>query len=277
MNPRYRLSEERKKQYAGVYLLEYMINRPASFDLLLSEDDSDLESILENLLVKGYVDIKDKAKYVPTQEGRAVLQGFLERYTEYLNVFDVYCALDLEAGEFAFAHYFDLRERDTWKEFLNDDRWDDLRIAVAECKKMDPIEVVFMSFIAEGRFGRDHTGWQFDLLLGSVWDEIMEICNAAIHYQELGYTDGDEEISPEQVIEDIICQGAELMIELHEKDAKLARPIEHADSNGSNIGDDAEEEYVVEEVIVEDWPVSDYYGYRDPYYLSPGWRRPWIF
>ncbi|MCP4579785.1 MAG: response regulator [Deltaproteobacteria bacterium] len=65
---------------------------------------------------------------------------------------------------------------------------------MAEFKKLDPVEIVFMSFLNEDRFGRDETGWQFDLLLGNIWDEILHICNTAIRLEDLGYeviTEGD--------------------------------------------------------------------------------------
>ncbi len=68
--------------------------------------------------------------------------------------------------------------------------------------------MIFMSFINEKRFGRDDGGkWQFDLLLGSVWDEILDICNQAINWPELGYEDDQGKVPAADVIEDIIAQG----------------------------------------------------------------------
>ena len=189
MSRPYTITEARKREYAGIYLLEYMVNRPATFPLLLGEGDAFLETILEWLLIKGYIEIQDNEKYVPAEKGRETLKNFLARYSEYLTVFDVFCAVDLEAGEFAFASYFDYETSEAFNDFLDDQRWEDLRIAVAEYKKLYPVEIVFMSFIAEKRFGRDETGWQFDLLLGSVWDEILEICNSSLAWEELGYED----------------------------------------------------------------------------------------
>ncbi len=267
----YTVSEDKKKQYAGIYVLEYMINNSMAFPLLLSGPNADLESILEWHLIKGYVDIRDKEKYVPTEKGHEVLTKFLARYSEYLNAFDIYCAVDLEAGEFAFASYFDYENASAWRAFINDERWEDLRIAVAEFKKLGPVEIVFMNFIAEKRFGRDSTGWQFDLLLGTVWDEILEICNTSIRWQDLGYEDEEGEVSGEQAIKDIITQGAELIVNLHKKEARLALPIEHEDSkDGNRI------EEVVEHVVIKEHPVDYYYDYYDPYYVSPPFRSGWM-
>ncbi|MCK5231923.1 MAG: hypothetical protein KAR13_16745, partial [Desulfobulbaceae bacterium] len=86
-------------------------------------------------------------------------------------------------------------------------------------RDMDPVEIVFMSFINENRFGRNETGWQFDLLLGTVWDEILEICNTALQLRELGWEDDQGSVRAEDVIQDIIDQGTEIMNRIHEQDA----------------------------------------------------------
>lgn len=223
----YSLTEENRKEFAGIFVLEYMVNRPKAFDVYLQENDADLEPILMWLMVKEYVEIKDEDKYVPSALGRECVVKFLERYSEFLTMYDVYSAVDLGTGEFAFEKYFDFDEKEEWREYLDDDRWEDLRIAVTELKGLNPIEIVFMSFISEKRFGRDATGWQFDLLLGTVWDEILEICSTALHIVDLGYEDDNGPVNGEDVLEDVIVQGAELMVRLLEKEDSFAPPISH--------------------------------------------------
>ncbi len=75
-----------------------------------------------------------------------------------------------------------------------------------------------MSFLNEGRFGKDDNGWQFDLLLGSVWDEILEICNTTLSVEDLGWSDDQGSVSGEDVIKDIVAQGSVLVEELHLKE-----------------------------------------------------------
>lgn len=273
MNRPYTISEARKREYAGIYLLEYMVNSPATFPLLLGDGDAFLETILEWLLIKGYVEIRDNEKYVPAENGREILKNFLARYSEYLTVFDVFCAVDLESGEFAFASYFDYEASAAFSNFLDDERWEDLRIAVAEYKQLSPVEIVFMSFIAEKRFGRDESGWQFDLLLGSVWDEILDICNSALEWKDLGYEDDEGEVTGEQVIEEVIKQGAELMIDLHKREAEMVPPIEHHEDPDK---EDDEEDYIVERVVTNDHPIDYYYPYFDPFYVSPLLLAVWL-
>ena len=268
---KFEISEERKKEFAGIFVLEYIINRPHEFSLLLEGDDKDLETILEWLLVREYVEIKNEASYIPTSKGRECLKLFLARYSEYLNIFDIYCAIDLESGTFAFSDYFKYENPVEWKKYLNDSRWEDVRIAVATRKKMDPVEIVFMSFISEGRFGKNEAGWQFDLLLGSVWNEILDICNSALTWENFGYMDEQGEISSSEVIDDIITQGAELIVELHKKEASFAtKEIKH-----DNSDEDAKEEYV-ERVEMEEYPYGYYEPYYDPFYISPLWLAVWL-
>jgi|TARA_B100001093_G_C26571962_1_gene903337 hypothetical protein len=210
----YKVSENQKKRFAGLYLLEYIINKPRAFSLFLENDESDLEPILEYLMVEEWIQIHENSKYVPTVEGRLELKSFIGRYRSYLQQFDVYSCVDLERGEFAFKFWDDFENEERWDEFLQDDRWEDLRIAVAEFLGMDPIEIVFMSFVSEDRFGRTDTGWQFDLLLGTVWNTILEVCNQSLHMDDLGYESEGRRIEGESVIRDVYMQGKLLMDDL---------------------------------------------------------------
>jgi DNA-binding PadR family transcriptional regulator len=272
MAKKYTVDDAKKQQFASIYMLTKMIENEETFPILLEGPDKDLEPIFEYMMSKGVIEIKDKKEYVPTEKGRQARLKFLKRFYDFLKHYDIYCAVDLEEGSFAFEDYFeydhdDEDDIDEWNEYLNEERWDDLRIAVAEFKKLDAVEIVFMSFINEARFGEDEDGWQFDLLLGTIWDDIVEICNSAISVDELGFEDDDgTEISGEEVITDVIKQGSELNRELKRKEAELEKEAAEED----------EDEIVEEEVVtvVESYDVYDSY-YRDPYYVSPWWYDPY--
>ena len=273
----YGVTEEEKSRFAGVYLLWRMINERESIPVYLEEDDAFLDSMVKELYQKEYVEIsEDDGQYVPTEAGRELVVRFMERYTDFLKVYDLYHSVDLEAGEFAMASYFDFDhegDESQWKAFLDDERWEDLRVAVAEYKRINPVEIVFMSSINEGRFGKgSETGWQFDLLLGTVWDAILEVCNTTLSWRDLG---------DEDVIQDVITQGTELMLSLlseeekRVKDAQALAVVEDVESNGS--GGDIVETTVIEEVV----PVVDYgyyhTWYADPFYCAPFWYDPWYW
>ena len=95
MSKKYSISEEQKKEFAGIYLLEYMINTPYSPPIFLQGNDQDLETVLEWLMANSLIEIKDDENYIPTQKGREQLKKFMARYSEYLTMFDIFCAVDL--------------------------------------------------------------------------------------------------------------------------------------------------------------------------------------
>ena len=250
MNKTYSVSEEEKKEFASAYLLERMIKGKMTFPLWLEGNDKDLEQVLEFMLTRDYVEIQND-RYVAAAKGRKVLANFSRRYTDYLKNFDVFCAVDLEEGNFAFESWLEIEDDDIWDAYLSEDRWEDLRVAVAAYKGLNPVEIVFMSFLNEQRFGDAGEGWQFDLLLGSIWDEILEICNTALTVDDLGYEGEDGPVSGKSVIEDIMKQGAELNRWLRQEE-----------------GDDDEDENASASVRI-----GQTEGYQDPDYVSPVWRK----
>jgi hypothetical protein len=264
MSKKYTISDEQKMEFAAVYLLEYMINTPYSPPIFLDGNDQDLETILEWLMAKKLIAIKDDQNYIPTEKGREHLKKWMARYSEYLTMFDIFCAVDLESGEFAFEAWHEFETDARFQNYLDDDRWDDLRVAVANYKDMNAVEIVFMNFINEHRFGRNESGWQFDLLLGSVWDEILDICEHSVQWQELGYNDEQGEVPAEAVIEDIITQGTEIMLDLLGE----RPPVE---INGKSAQIDAE--YYVDEVDPPEFDSEHYKYYLDPKYKSNNWKN----
>ena len=260
----YSISEEKKKQFASLYLLERMINKPEAFDILLENNDADLEPILEYLLGKSLIRIEKERLYVPSEQGRETIVKFTQRYQDFLRNFDIFCAVDLKEGHFAFEEYFELKDEE-WSDYLNQDIWEDLRVAVAEFKALDPVEIVFMSFIHEERFGFDEkSGWQFDLLLGSVWDEILSICNSALTVRDLAYHDGDKKITGEDVIKDVITQGAKLNHHLWQRE-------DHFQNRYDNNDDSNNADRYVNPVRGEPQETVVYQHYYNPFYISPVW------
>ncbi len=263
------VSDEQKLRFAGIFLLEYMINHPRIFQLWLEDEDSDLEPILEWLLTKEWIQIREAKDYIPTEEGRNVIKRFMERYARFVYFFDVFSGVDLGSGEFAFERYFEILEPDEWQAYLHQERFEDVRIAIAEHLGIDAVEIVFMSFIREDRFGRDATGWQFDLLLGSVWDEILDVCNSATDVSELGYQDGDCWIDGATVAEDILQQGGALLGKL------LARAEVELKGTSPSHGGGKESERVV--APVEFPPASDFNfaNYIEPANRDRFWDDNW--
>lgn len=234
-------SEEKAQQFAMVYLLD-QLSDGASIPIMLNADYSFLEPLIAEMLSRGLIEINDQ-HYQLADKGEEVLQRFALRYQEFINFYDIFCAVDLEKKEFAFTHYYDFTTDEEWASYLHEDRWEDIRLAVARIKGIDIYEMVFMSFISEDLFGADENGWQFDLMLGTIWDEIREICDKALR---------PEQICQEKLIE-LIRSGSQMLTQLLEEDRQMQE-------------DESDEDY---EVVIE-----EYQAYHDPYYLSPFWRIP---
>ena len=243
------LTDNNKKTFKAIILLNEMINGTHKFQTVANGDDSVLEPLFIELISKGYVQTSG-INYQVTNSGQQVFDTFMKRYTEYLKVYDVFSFVDLEKGEFAFARYYDFDTDEAWADFTNDERFDDLRIAVAMFKKLDPAEIVFMSFINENRFDTSSNGWQMDLISDNEWAEIENICATAIKPEDLG----------DDAMEDMVGQGSELMISL----MKQEQERQEEDNNYNDGGD----------TIIEEETVEYYEPYYDPFYVSPIWLVP---
>jgi hypothetical protein len=247
------ITDNNKKTFKAIILLDEMINGKHRFQTVANGDDSVLEPLFIELMANGYVQTSGM-NYQATPKGQEVFDTFMKRYTEYLKVYDIYSYVDLEKGEFAFARYFDFETDEAWNDFTNNERFDDLRIAVALFKKIDPAEIVFMSYINENRFDTSATGWQMDLVSDNSWNEIEDICKTAIKPEEVG----------DDAMVDMIGQGSDLMMKL------LQQEKEQNETNASNNGSN-------QDTIVEEETVAYYEPYYDPYYVSPIWFTPLFF
>ena len=194
----------------------------------------------------------------------------MQRYKEYLTIFDVFCAVDLDEGSFGFEKLFDYSE-EIFLNFINEDRFVDLRVTVCEFKKMQTLtiyEIVFISFLLEKRFRepRDRSNilgtdsWQYQCYSGAIFEEIVAICNGSPHFNELGYQDDQGEVSGQDVLCDVVEQGTQLA-------RKIAQKLHEQEQNKSDLDDDHKPE-VVETHHYEPEYYSPYY---DPYYRSPIW------
>ena len=252
------ISEEQRKEYAAGFLLDLMLNGGRRYSVVLEGANGDLESLLVFMMAKGYVDLDKENYYVSTQKGSEKLENLKQRYDEYLAHFDLFCAVDLEQGEFAFEKIFELDD-EQWDSFINQERFVDLRIAVAWFKKINPTDFVFLSFLKEGRFDTEHRNWQFDLLSGLIWEQVEEIIATAIQVEDLSYqTQTGETIYGEAVIEDIIRQGAKLSEKLYVEEEHLR----HENSEFPNDYYDEDQ---------ESNPVVSHQSYYDPFFVSPLW------
>ncbi len=253
------ISDANKKTFKAIILLDEMITYNRQFKTVAYDDDKLLEPLFVEMMAKGYLTTSGMY-YTPTANGKSTFDIFIKRFNEYLKLYDIFSFVDLTAGEFAFARFFDFTTDTEWDNYKSDPRFEDLRIAVALFKKMDPAEIVFLSFINEKRFDTSLTGWQMDLLSDAVWNEIEAICTAALKPEQLGTPD---------VIEDIVRQGTDLMMNLLKEEVNQRK-----EEATQNLQNNTQGEYT-EETVVEEYETVEYYQpYYDPFYISPIWLVP---
>lgn len=203
------IESSQRIQLCSLYVLQLLVENTADFPVPLAADQRFLAAVLDWLESRDYVTMQDHC-YVPTSRGQDVLSHFLQRYQRFLAEMDVYCAVDLAEGEFAFSSYEQFPTQPAWESFLAQDRWADVRIAMCEWKGKDPVEAVFVNFIEQGTFGLERNGWDYESFLGNVWEEIAQVAYGAVRLQDLAYEADGAFISATQVAQDIYAQGQEI-------------------------------------------------------------------
>ena len=260
---RYNLLEKDRVGYISLVILNEIIQFQHYFPVNLTGDDIFLSRNLEILRDNGLLSVKN-GEYIPTEKGRNELVSFYNKYYEFVKLFDIFCAVDLERGEFAFSSINNGWYDEDWYGFINNERFSDVRVAVAEFKGIHPIEVVFMSFLNENRFNCGEIGWQKNLTDDGIWNEIVGICNSAI---DIDY------LTQDNVLKNVISEGTKIALDL----IKLAEESQDEMVSEEEIIEETEE--IVEYVDVVEMPTYGYSywePYYDPYYISPFWLVPLV-
>lgn len=267
-----------KKGWRSIVILNEILNGRV-FKTIFNGDDKILEPLMIDLMASGYLNIYGD-HYVITGKGKKSYDLFMDKYQEFLKVYDVYSFVDLATGEFAFSKFFEFETDEAWNLYKAQERFQDLRIAVGIFKGINVSELVFMSFISENRFDTQKTGWQIDLMADLIWDEIDMICETAIKQEQLG----------EGAIENIIVQGSTIMVDLvkteweknkREEEERWENNGHVKGPNGWTDGEPVGEvvtttETIVEEVVEEDPEWVYYRSYLDPFFVPIFWYDPII-
>jgi hypothetical protein len=208
------VSDEVRINYAALYLLKEIVENQLIFSIHLEDDELVLEKIFHWLKDRRFIYINSSAEYVVSTSGFEYVDSFLDRYADFLANYDLFCGVDVKNKDFAIRYLADFQDADAWQKFLKEERWKDLRVAIAEFKGLDAIEIVFMGFVHEERFGRNELGWNIELLLGAIWEEIQLACNNAIRLKSLEKNHGEKVLSSEIVLQDLIDVSENIIKEL---------------------------------------------------------------
>ncbi|MDH4249414.1 MAG: hypothetical protein OEW39_16535, partial [Deltaproteobacteria bacterium] len=269
------------QQFAALALMDQVISQPRAWPTGLTNhpEDHRLVELFKYLLQHQLVEISPEGFYQATARGRKAHGLMLRQQQSYLFNFNIYAAVDLAEGTFANPD----------SEDLDDPRWSDLRVAIAEFKGIDPYRLVFMAMTAGGAFF-ENTRWRRDLAPGSpFFKELEEIVQTQLTVPDLAFeTEEGEPVPGEAVIEDVILQGADLNLERlltllqPESEAAEDRTVfsvgEHS-AEGEDHEDSAGSASEPEEAGDTGWipyePEAPMARYReDPAYVEALWREP---
>lgn len=264
---KYQLLEKDKARFIGLIILNEIIQFQHYFPVKVQGNDVYLQNSLEMLAKADMLAIKN-GKYIPTDKGRKEVETLYAKYLEYLKIFDIYCAVDLKKGEFAFARMKEDWADEDWTNFINEDRFKDVRVAVADFKGLNPIEIVFLSYLNDGRFDCSVDKWQDYLTADAIWNEIVEVCNSATSIDYL---------KEEGVIEPIVTEGSALALRLIKEAEESIAARDEIDNGGEEVVTETTTETTEEVEEYVDVVEMPYYGYSywepyyDPFYISPLW------
>jgi hypothetical protein len=264
------VSPEQRQQFGAIFLLELAIHGDRTFPLLLEGADQELEPLLEWLHLKGYLEIEGDARYAPTAKGQKVIDGFLGRYEDFLRSIDIYGSVDLDEGTFAFEKIFDFDDDRDWREYVDQPRFSDLRVAVAEFKGLDAVELVFMAAVNDGTLNADDDGWQARLVNGEFWTHVETVIRNALRPKDLAHETETGIVQGDRVLEQVIVEGAALGFELRKREAEVSG---NATAPGSEVAVAGSEKHTVTEVTTS---TTSEFAYVDPYYVSPVWLALWL-
>jgi DNA-binding PadR family transcriptional regulator len=264
------LSEEMKQQFAGLVVLDYIFSFQTKIHAsLMDNNDQHLSPVLNQLEKEDVVAVSDEDVYVVTEKGEQVYDKLMQQHASYAIHFDIFSHVDLANGTFA------IKGRD----LLEGEHWEDLRVAVAEFKGVDPYRVVFLALLSDQTFF-ENSDWKYDLALGVLFEEMEEIVHSQVTEEELGYDSDTGFISGQDVLQDVIEQGSVLNKERYEKEMAARKEREQRQASGEN-----EEEEVVTTTTYHGGGYG-YYPYYDPWvtfgsyaasalFIEALWRDPY--
>lgn len=272
------ISKERRDELASLYILFEIVERDKVWNALLVDSDKLLEEYLTWLHAKKYIELDPDGNYISTDKGIKVIENFNDRDSDFIRRYDIFCAVDTDEGSFAFSEMMNLDDNE-WSDYLMGDQWVDLRTVVCELHQIDPVEMMFISFIRDEILNTEEDGWQFDLCMGSIFNDMEDIINSMFTISDFAVCDdnGDIVLSGEDHIKRYLEVSNQVMKDITLKREALADHFDDGLINNSEEDDQYEEmtttTYVVEEELNDDWFYYDEM-YSDVYYVNPCWSTP---
>jgi len=247
---RFEIDSQRVFLFRCIVILEYLSNRVRDYRL---EDEKDprIKNIIGELIELGLV--RNESACIPTDEGKRTLEAFLARLDDFVKNFEVYRAVDMATGDFAYERYHTNQIGEScWLGYLKNTRWKDLRLLVAEHKKINRDDALLVMFAGDNQLDDTSDTWK-ETIFGDAFPVAVEqIYNNAITKMDVK----SKEVKTEDVLKQVIIKGARLNLKY--------QPAESS-------SEDRQKDPAVE---APPYDAGNYQKYLDDIgYLAPCWNR----
>lgn len=221
----YKVSTEKALIFASTFLLVQLERKELSLKEEYKGAEFQLREIIDFLSIQGYLSFSNEGAYALTEKGVVTVAAFENRYSNILTYIDIFSAIDLERGIFAFEKFGTFGSEKEWQDYLNAENWADLRVAMIDYLDGDAVEFVFSQMLLDKGLTVEEYSWKSDLTNGAWWREIQDICDNAIQEEDLSCVIEGRSVSGEQVLEDIFDQGIDLLAKLIPEDTGLKERV----------------------------------------------------
>ncbi len=268
---KYAIPEGMRETLSAVFILNTMINVEPRIEYSVLLDSRPMQGYLQHLIDwmhnNNLLDLPKVATgmtcYKPSPKGHQLLETFLKRFQEFTDLFDIFRMVNMEHKEFALANSPDYPDDIDWELYKASKEWEDLRVAVAEFKGINVIEIVFMSFLEQGIPDLTTDDWEMELVSGDLWNNVLNLCNQNTWIDDI---DGGRD-----TVREIVEAGTTAAIEKRRKERLGTQEAEQEEDQES-----VTEETITEERIVVEYDDMYYNAYLDPYYVSAVWANDLI-
>lgn len=214
------LDETRKARYRMMVFLKMMQDTGEQPDIMLPQELQYLKKDIDAAEKADYLKLNSSHRYEIDTKGLELLQTLEHRSVDHVKMFEVFCAVDLKEGHFAFSDALEKGvSSDLWNNYLNLPRFEDLRVAVAQIKGLDVLDFIFTMMFSWGDFdfkNRD-ADWTFDLSMDKPFEEMLDKANKSFQWVQMH---DDPEIAKSRM-ENVISKGVEVMINLAKQEEQI--------------------------------------------------------
>lgn len=223
-----------------------------------------IETILRELYALNYIGIlDDNSRYVLLDKGLEELSKMSKMYMEVKRYYKTFQRVNLNKSEFATEYFWEMNSDEEWNAFydnLDRNHWLNFQLNIAEYKKINIPELIFVALLHENEFTSGNT-WAFDVYSGIIFN--TKINDTYIN----NYTTSDmykltPGVSYDNFIKNILEAGNQVFLNFIRESVKRDKEDNYVETIKTNDG-----------YILYEESEIDYELYTDIEYVPSHWTR----